>query len=261
MGAHGPEIFDEDVAMDVKHAFNQAFAETGDVTLATESVLEEFAEYLDDEDDEIKVVLALAALHLDHGRVEPRIRRRALEIIERREDEGRWFESTWPERARLLDVLREQILDDQSRPHRRSAESERRAAMAEPGLPPGYWGPGVGLNTLGHDVLEAFGTAFHRGLDGNRILEEVEAKFADELTEPTNADEVYLPLAWTMLNPFWKLHLPSRLRERALAAIDRGDATRDWQGVSPTHLTKRREDLGNLRDRLLADATDPPADG
>lgn len=253
MGAHGPEVFDEDVAMDVKAAFNRAIAKSGDVSLATEAVLEEFAEYLDDEDDEINVVLALAALHLDHGPIEPGIRRRSLEIIERGEDEGHWFESTWPERARLLEILRDQIIDDRSRPHRRSAESERRAAMADPGLPPGYWGPRVGLSIIGHDVLEAFRSAFDRGLDGEGILDEVEAKFADELGEPTTAAEVYLPLAWTLLNPFWQRRMPARLRERAVAAIDSGDAIRAWEGASPSHRAERQKVLGKLRDQLQAD--------
>lgn len=112
MGAHGTELFDDDVAMDVQAIFEEALENGMSVGAATEQVLDEYEEYLEDTDDGPIVWLALAALQLERDALQPRVRREALAAIESEEDMERWEESgedLHAERRRVLDELKARL--------------------------------------------------------------------------------------------------------------------------------------------------------
>lgn len=106
MGAHGTEIFDDDVALDVQTTFEEALEEGASVRAATKHVLDEYEDALDDPDDGPIVWLALAALQLEQGAVQPRVRRAALAAIAAGSDLARWEEAGEEALAERRQVLR-----------------------------------------------------------------------------------------------------------------------------------------------------------
>lgn len=90
MGTWGSGIFDNDVALDVRYSFEDALAEVGNVSGATQWVLEEFAEALEDIDDGPVIYVALVALQLEHGAVQPETRKTALDMIANGKLLDRW---------------------------------------------------------------------------------------------------------------------------------------------------------------------------
>jgi len=112
MGAWGPGIFEDDVAMDVRGMLEEALDQGWDLERATRRVLDEMADALDDMDDGPVIYLALAALQLERGTVLERIRNRALEIIARDAGLERWADTggeTLDARRRVLDDLRKSL--------------------------------------------------------------------------------------------------------------------------------------------------------
>ncbi len=113
LGVWGNGLFDEDVAADVRATFEDAWAIGKPVPDITRRVLMEYENAFDDEGDGPQIVLALAALQLQHGALQPEIRDRALTII--RNDEGmeRWVDAggeTLAERRRVLASLQAQLV-------------------------------------------------------------------------------------------------------------------------------------------------------
>ncbi len=114
MGAWGAGIFDDDLAVDVRTAFEREIEAGGDVKTVTQSVLRSFASALRDSDDGPVVYLALAALQLDHRTLQPGIKAKALRIIETGQALEGWDEAPtdWPgliERKQVLENLRVQL--------------------------------------------------------------------------------------------------------------------------------------------------------
>ena len=113
MGTWDYGIFDNDTALDVRGDFEGALAEGLDVEAATERIFDEYAEALDDPDDGPVIRLALAALQLEHGALQPAVRDAALEVIDGGEGIRR-FEEEWPEgvpdRTRVLQELRVRLV-------------------------------------------------------------------------------------------------------------------------------------------------------
>src|SRR4051812_31713266 len=93
MGAWGVGIFDDDVACDARNALYDLLREGHAVKEATDMVLEELSEMLEDEEDGPVVILALAAAQWEVGRLDPRIKKRALKIIDRGVD-FRWADNS-----------------------------------------------------------------------------------------------------------------------------------------------------------------------
>ena len=83
MGTWGTGIFEDDMALDVRNAFEDALATGATLPEATDQVLEQFADALDDTDDRPVVYLALAALQLERGAVQPEIQEKALVVRQR----------------------------------------------------------------------------------------------------------------------------------------------------------------------------------
>lgn len=107
MATWGVGIFDDDLAQSVRRDFAALVAEGMSVYAAAESLLEKYAR-----DNSAIVYLALAALQLEHGLIQHKIKKRALTVIISGEGRERW-EDAAPEalqaRERVLEELRNRL--------------------------------------------------------------------------------------------------------------------------------------------------------
>jgi hypothetical protein len=101
MGAWGVGIFDDDVACDARIALYDLFRNGQSAKDATEAVVVDFSDMLEDAEDGPVVILALAAAEWEAGRLDPRIKKRALKIIELGVD-FRWRDSAQREQRRAV---------------------------------------------------------------------------------------------------------------------------------------------------------------
>src|SRR5437667_12905938 len=90
MGTWGYGIFENDVAVDVRLMFEDEIDGGSGVEEATKHVLAECVIYLKDMGDSVQTWLALAALQLEQGSVQDRIRKKVLEVVEQGADSERW---------------------------------------------------------------------------------------------------------------------------------------------------------------------------
>ena len=111
MKTTGPGIFDNDVAQGVRAEFNASVAEGLSVFAAAERILSKPIDFLK-ETDRDQIFLALAALQLEHGLIQPKVKKNALTIIILGDELERW-ESSGPEtyeaRKKVLQDLRERL--------------------------------------------------------------------------------------------------------------------------------------------------------
>ena len=101
MGAWGVGIFDDDAACDARNAMFDQFRAGLSVKAATDAVLEDLADFLEDEEDAPVVTLALAAVQWEAGRLDKRIKARALKVIANGVD-FRWQDSEFAEQRRAV---------------------------------------------------------------------------------------------------------------------------------------------------------------
>jgi hypothetical protein len=93
MGAWGTGIFDDDLALDIKADFEDALDNGLTIDAATQQILEEYAEVLEDEDEGPIIYFALAALQLEQGEIQQIIKSKALHIISTGESLDLWEEA------------------------------------------------------------------------------------------------------------------------------------------------------------------------
>lgn len=114
MGAWGYDIFDNDVASDVRGLFEDELNVRASVSPATAEILRESKDALDDSDDGPIIWLALAALQLGQGELHANVRDHALAVIDSGEDLKRWEAEGKPEdvegRKRVLEELRGRLV-------------------------------------------------------------------------------------------------------------------------------------------------------
>jgi hypothetical protein len=110
MGTWSASLFGDDLACDVRDGWLDLLRQGLDGKQATRKLSQEMAEEIADEGD--TVWLALAATQWKYGRLEPRVKARALKII----DSGRDLEARQhadarflKQRRRLLEQLRQQL--------------------------------------------------------------------------------------------------------------------------------------------------------
>lgn len=101
MGAMGVGIFDDDVACDARAAMLDQFRAGLSVGAATDAVLEDLADFLEDAEDGPVVSLALASVQWDAGRLDERVKARALKVIAGGVD-MRWEDSEFAEQRRAV---------------------------------------------------------------------------------------------------------------------------------------------------------------
>ena len=117
MGAWGTGVFSDDVACDVRDQYRELIGDGLDGPRATDQVLDEWAEALDDPDDGPVIWLALAATQWRVGRLEERVQQRAIDIITSGQDVHRWESpADRRNRAKALDKLHTQLVSPQRAP-------------------------------------------------------------------------------------------------------------------------------------------------
>jgi len=122
LGAWGTAIFADDSASDVRDEWRDAILDGLSPEDATQRVLESFDEYLDEAENEKLFWMALAAAQMETGRLVPKVRDRALTIIDGGGDVDRWREngdaSLARQRARVLERLAAKLRGPQPKPKR-----------------------------------------------------------------------------------------------------------------------------------------------
>lgn len=119
MGTWGPAIFSDDTACDVRDAYKQLIAEGVADEAATERMISRWVEDPAGDDDEDTVVfwLALAATQSQLGRLDDRVRDRAVALIGAGDDLARWREMGLEKKRRQhLERLRSKLLGPQPKP-------------------------------------------------------------------------------------------------------------------------------------------------
>jgi len=120
MGTWGPAIFSDDTAGDVRDAYRRRVADGMDGAASTDELIKEWLQNVVEDDPEVFVFwLALAATQSKAGRLEDRVRDKALEIIDSGLDLERWRETgNEKQRQKHLMKLREQLTRPQPAPKR-----------------------------------------------------------------------------------------------------------------------------------------------
>ncbi len=119
MGAWGTAIFSDDTAADVRDAFTDFVAEGLSASEATQRLVQESTEILEDEDDAVVFWLALAGTQWKLRRLLDDVRDRAVAIIDAGADLRRWEDHSRSEvnqRKKHLAKLRELLLSPHPRP-------------------------------------------------------------------------------------------------------------------------------------------------
>jgi hypothetical protein len=118
MGVWGTGIFSDDTAADVRDEYRECLAEGMDGRAATDKLLAMFSDSQEDQDDEPPFWLSLAAAQYRYGRLEDRVRDRAVRIIDDGTDVARFSRDPKLGRARerVLKKLRGQLVGPQRQP-------------------------------------------------------------------------------------------------------------------------------------------------
>ena len=121
MGASGTAIFSDDVACDVRDAYRDLLVEGHSGQQATKELIAEFAHEIKDHDDGPIFWLTLAKLQWDYGRLEERVKAKALKLIDSGVALKRWTEGAsdardCKRRQQVLASLRKQLCSPQPAP-------------------------------------------------------------------------------------------------------------------------------------------------
>jgi hypothetical protein len=118
MGTWGAGIFSDDTAADVREEYRSHLEDGLSGVEATDKVLHEFRESLDDVDASPPLWLSLAATQMKLGRLEDRVQKRSLQIIDEGLDLARFADQPklLKARKRVLEKLRTQLLEPQRSP-------------------------------------------------------------------------------------------------------------------------------------------------
>src|SRR5262249_52929563 len=117
MGVSSTAIFGDDTACDVRDAYRELVANGSSGPEATDRLLREWGEIIDDEDDGPVFWLALAAAQWACGRLEERVKTKAVKIIDNGSSLGLWSEGgdskMLKQRQAVLAKLRAQLQSPQ----------------------------------------------------------------------------------------------------------------------------------------------------
>jgi hypothetical protein len=135
MGTWGAGIFDDDITCDVRGEYREAIRAGVPGPQATDRIVRELADEPDPFWVHARVWLALAATQSQLGRLEERVRARALEVIDSGEDLATWHAAdpgTRRRRRAALRRLRRRLVGPQ-RPPVRLRPAWRQETELEPG--------------------------------------------------------------------------------------------------------------------------------
>lgn len=115
MGTWGTDIFSDDLASDIRRRYRDLVGDGFTGQQATEILLEEYREILDDLDAGPVFWIALAATQWRCGRLEPMVQAQAIEAIDSGADMARWQEAPqlFNKRQVVLSKLRRTLLSPQ----------------------------------------------------------------------------------------------------------------------------------------------------
>ena len=119
MGAWGAGIFSNDTAADIRGDFREALEDGLSPEQATEKLIKSAGETADDQDDATFFWTGLAAAQMALGVLQPRVRDRAISLIEAGGDVAQFVDAkTAAKRKLVLEKLRGQLLGTQKAPVR-----------------------------------------------------------------------------------------------------------------------------------------------
>lgn len=84
MGIYGADISENDVFADVISAMNDCLSDDNSISAATKTVLQRFAQEVEDEDDAVYVYLAISEVQCQKGKLQAKIREKTLQLIKKR---------------------------------------------------------------------------------------------------------------------------------------------------------------------------------
>lgn len=146
MGTWGTAIFSDDTAADIRAEFTDHLGDGLTTPEATDRTLEGWQASITDPDLGPVIWLSLAATQWKLGRLEERVKKKALQIINEGDDLRRWEGKQREQRAKVLERLRSQL---ESKPPREKKVPQRFLNHCE-------WGVGelIAYSTLsGEKVL------------------------------------------------------------------------------------------------------------
>src|SRR4051794_1625008 len=111
MGVFGTAVFSDDDAADIREDYRDSIGDGMSGPDATDKILSEYS----GQAEESVMWLALAATQWKGGRLEERVKKRAIEIIDAGSDLNRWQDnpSLIAKRKVVLEKLRSQLLSPQ----------------------------------------------------------------------------------------------------------------------------------------------------
>jgi hypothetical protein len=120
VGYSGAALYDDDIAADVRGAYRESLGDGMSGEAATDELLAQWAEVLDDPDERCPFWLALADTQWRVGRLEDRVRDRALQIIADGSDLARFDhdDTLSTRRGKVLRELGDRIASPQRSPTR-----------------------------------------------------------------------------------------------------------------------------------------------
>ena len=115
MGAWGANLYQDDVALDVKDEYKDNLRRGKTNEEAMQEIIDKYQELLEDEEDRGVFWLALADTQWNLGRLDEQVKKQALEIIELGTDLKRWEinEKLYNKRKEILEKLKEKLLSPQ----------------------------------------------------------------------------------------------------------------------------------------------------
>lgn len=116
MGAWGPQLYQDDVAQEVRDYYKDQLHRGKTGPEITQELMEQYADFLSDPDDAPPFWFALADTQWNLGRLEESVRDEALRHIRDGYDLNRWEEaapSLGRKRAKVLETLEEKLLSPQ----------------------------------------------------------------------------------------------------------------------------------------------------
>lgn len=120
MGAWGANLYQDDVALDVKDEYKDNLRRGKTNEEAMQEIIDKYQELLEDEEDRGVFWLALADTQWNLGRLDEQVKEHALEVIELGTDLKRWEsnEKLYNKRKEILEKLKEKLLSPQPKEKR-----------------------------------------------------------------------------------------------------------------------------------------------
>ena len=113
MGTWGVELFQNDVALEVRDLYIKKLQVGKSNAEAFNEMLTELSDMVADPDDQIDFWFAIASLMYDYGRLTPDVKNKALDIINQKNDEERWDDNDKKKRNHVIESLKDKLITPQ----------------------------------------------------------------------------------------------------------------------------------------------------